>query len=154
MPTGVYLRSEEHRRKISEALRGSKNPNYGKKRSLETCRKISETKKRIELSEETRRKMSEAKKGLKHPNWKGGRIKDTNGYILILSPNHPYADRKGYVFEHRLVMEKHLGRTLLPKEVVHHINEIRDDNRIENLMLFRNCGYHLQYHKLTKVKKQ
>jgi hypothetical protein len=86
-----------------------------------------------------------AGKGSANPNWRGGKMVRPDGYVYIYSPHHPYSNR-GYVMEHRLVMEKFLKRFLLPKEVVHHINEVKDDNRIENLMLFKNTGFHLTYH--------
>lgn len=78
--------------------------------------------------------------GEKNPTWKGGR-KIKSGYIEVYSPNHPYRNGN-YVMEHRLIMEQHLGRYLYPYEVVHHINGIRDDNRIENLELLPSQGKH------------
>lgn len=68
------------------------------------------------------------------PPWKGGR-KIQNGYILIFVPEHPFCDHNGYVREHRLVMEKYLGRYLTRDEDVHHKNGDTQDNRIENLEL-------------------
>ena len=67
-------------------------------------------------------------------NYTGGKYIDDKGYVRVLRPEHPYANR-GYVYEHRLVMERFLGRFLEPWETVHHINEIKTDNRLENFFL-------------------
>ena len=73
--------------------------------------------------------------GSKNPCWKGGKCKNKLGYILILNHDHPFCTKGGYVLEHRLVMEQHIGRYLTRKEIVHHRNGIPDDNRIKNLKL-------------------
>lgn len=87
-----------------------------------------------------------APRGAHHGNWKGGKsLRTSSGYVLRAIPHdHPFAcmtrrskgKRRSYlVFEHRLRMAEYLGRPLRPDETVHHLNGIRDDNRIENLQL-------------------
>lgn len=80
--------------------------------------------------------------GKRSSNWRGGSY-NLRGYIQVfLGKNHPYrcmASKAGYVPEHRLVMAEFLGRPLTRDEVVHHINNCRDDNRIENLELTDNA---------------
>ena len=77
--------------------------------------------------------------GESNPNWRGGNTYHKSGYVMTYAPDHPRVrQRKGsrYVFEHILVMEKHLGRHLLSGENVHHKNGVKDDNRPENLELW------------------
>ena len=90
--------------------------------------------------------------GENSPTWKGGRHKN-QGYVYILRPDHPYAKKNGYVAEHRLVLEKHLGRYLTKVESPHHINKVRDDNRIKNLMLLKTKAIHNKVDKGYKPKK-
>lgn len=72
------------------------------------------------------------------------------GYIYRKIPNHPNCTKEGYVLEHRFVVEKELGRFLDRKEVVHHINHIRNDNRIENLTIYKSSGVHIREEHTSK----
>lgn len=82
-------------------------------------------------------------KGPKNAAWRGGRVVMTSGYVLLYAPDHPHAS-KGYVPEHRVVVEKRLGRILDRGERVHHLNHVRGDNRDENLILFPSHSAHIQ----------
>lgn len=116
----------------------------GTKHSEKTLEKIRARRKLQVFSAETREKFAERQRklvGHKHWNWKGGR-KLIDGYVYVYQPNHPRRDKKGYVCEHRLVMEKKVGRYLDKTEVVHHIDGSRSNNKIENLVLCKSDSEH------------
>ncbi len=119
-----------------------------KPRSEETKKKISKTLKGRHISPTT-----EFKKGQRSAHWKGGEV-IISGYKHIYMPKHPYVTKLGYVKKHRLVMEKHLGRYLTPKEVVHHINGDILDNRIKNLKLFKNSNKHHAFHSKKRSRNK
>lgn len=64
---------------------------------------------------------------------------------MMRSPNKKKRQNSTEILEHRAVMALHLGRPLTPHEVVHHINGIKDDNRVNNLEL-HTIGEHSKYH--------
>ena len=73
---------------------------------------------------EHRSPLTEFKKGQLAWNNKG---KNCDGYIKVITID----GRR--IRKHRYVMEQYLGRKLHESEIVHHRNEDRKDNRIENL---------------------
>lgn len=86
--------------------------------------------------------------GKRTKKFKGRKM--SSGYVYIYQPNHPYANARGYVFEHRLAVERYLGRYLMPKEIVHHINGIKNDNKIENLVVCEDSASHHSFHRLSE----
>lgn len=76
--------------------------------------------------------------------WKGGITIDHGGYRLITI-------NKEQIKEHRYVMEQFLERKLKPTEIIHHINGVKTDNRIENLVL-TNQSEHIRDHQTLKDK--
>lgn len=92
-----------------------------------------------------------SKPGELNSNWKGGRF-DADGYVMVYAPNHPYKSKDCiHIQEHRLIMEQHIGRYLQPDEIVHHINRIKNDNRIENLEI-KNQSVHFKEHKIWLMR--
>ena len=127
MPRGVYVRTKkqlENMKKASPFQKGHPQSNTGR---------------------------THFKKGVPNnvmednPAWKGGCKINTEGYVFVKNWKHPFCDKHGYIREHRFVVEKVLGRYLKPKERVHHINKIRTDNRIENLVLLKNNRAHIKF---------
>jgi len=123
-----HKHTPEHRAKISAALLGHKH--------------TEEAKAKMRRPRPNARAGTHA--GKNNSNWKGGKA-IAGGYVLLKRPDHPFANGGGYVRRGRLVMEGHLGRFLLPEEVVHHKGK-KDDDRIKKLRLFPNNSEHTDYH--------
>jgi uncharacterized protein (DUF1330 family) len=117
------------RQKISKArigrFGGNKNPMHGKHHSEITKKKISETRLARKLG---------GMSGANNPMWNGG-VCYKDGYRMIKKREHPNANARGYVYEHRLVMEQKLGRYLRKDEIVHHLDGNKMNNNIDNLVL-------------------
>ena len=72
--------------------------------------------------------------------WNGGIMEHSDGYTYQL------VGVKRYKGMHRIIMENHIGRKLKSKEIIHHINENKRDNRIGNLQIVSRAE-HIRIHK-------
>lgn len=85
--------------------------------------------------------------GERNHKWKGGRYVANNGYTVVRVKTGIYE------YEHRIVMERHLGRKLSRIEVIHHINHNKTDNRLTNLLL-TDPTEHNTRHPMTEERKK
>lgn len=67
-------------------------------------------------------------------SWNNKERSICNKYIVIKVPQHPHS-HSGWVYEHRLIMERELGRVLKSYETVHHINLVKSQNDLKNLFV-------------------
>lgn len=88
--------------------------------------------------------------GPNNSHWRGGVTVSPDGRVSLYVKGHPAGRLGCYVFRYRLVMEKHLGRYLLPNEIVHHKNGDTSDDRIENLEVMTQSD-HFKHHLRTTI---
>jgi hypothetical protein len=120
--------SDETRKRISESHKAIGSPwLVGKRRSQETKKKIGD--------------------GNRH---RKNSVAHAHGYVRIYMPGHPRAGKgTPYVLEHILVWEKANGCYLPRGDAIHHLNGIKNDNRIENLARMTH-GEHASIHMIEK----
>ena len=78
--------------------------------------------------------------GANHAKWKGGKRLKGN-YIEILVKEHPRSSQSGYIYEHRLIAEKTLGKSLPLNAVIHHYNGYDPINK-NKIVICENNSYH------------
>jgi hypothetical protein len=100
----------------------------------------------------------------KNSYWRGGRVLVAkakrqrgersafgNGYFYVIMPDHPNANKSGYVAEHTLVATKTIGRALKKGECVHHVNLQKHDNRPENLVVVSHKKHSEMHNQLEEI---
>ncbi len=159
MPKGIYVRTNYHipwNKGTKGIMKGNSGSfKKGNKLSEEIREKMSKSRMGHIVSKETRIRISLGHMGKKHTEITKEKLRKLhikngfykiNGYIYIYKPKHPFCNSKSYIFEHRLVVEKQIGRYLLLTEPCHHLGK-RDDNRPHMLMAFVNHSSHIRFHK-------
>jgi hypothetical protein len=87
-------------------------------------------------------------------NWKGGRT-TCMGYTAVKCRNHPRAHKRtGYVLEHILVWEQVHNKSVPVGSHIHHINGIKTDNRLSNLVCLSSSKHATEHQTLTQVRLQ
>ena len=145
LPCGELVHIKDNLYRVRRRYRKTYHNTYYLKTKCSVCekeiyREISNKAKNYVCSNSCRTEMMISNR--KKRKYKSG---GPGSHILISCPDHPNA-KSGYIPEHRLVMEKNIGRYLKSTEIVHHINCVKDDNRIENLVLCKDNSEHLYVH--------
>ena len=80
----------------------------------------------------------------------GNGMRQSGGYIYLYRPDHPRAIREGWVKRANIVWEENTGHVVSKPEIIHHKNEIRDDDSVGNLDLCKNNSEHFRIHVLKR----
>jgi len=163
MPRGVFEKTKEHLEQLKKQgfQKGHHPKTEFKKGHIPWMKGKHHTKKAKKKMSKNHKRFIPWNKDKKLPQWsgenssgwKGGKKIDSNGYVLIYKPKHPFAHNRHYVFEHHLVIEKQIGRYLKPTEVGHHLGK-KNDNRPHMLMAFINHSAHLRFEKNGIIKPE
>lgn len=147
----------KHLKRINSLPRTKKQKEASKKNVLKATlvsSKLPRTWKQIEASSDngklpkTSKQLKTSKINLckgrlnKHKNY--DKVQRKNGYVYVFLDKHKSGKR--IVPEHQLIIEEYFGRLPKSPEFTHHLDEVKNNNWIRNIVVFKNRGVHRRYH--------
>ena len=84
-------------------------------------------------------------------DWIGNEYYNSEGHVKVYAPNHSGSNKVGSILKSRMIVEDILGKSIPKNAEVHHVNNIKDDDRPTNYVLCQDRAYHMLLHQCQRA---